>query len=365
MNPQPREKVDIRIQSRPDAFIGLMAVKESSTIHKSNDINDERVREEIFSYFLGKNVNKIDVADNAYNVFGESNSLIITNAKADGFSGISDCVNFSKRSLDIDYNPDNTEMEFKDNIPRRTSLHQNQNQPDTWLFEDIELDRSGIKTLRKQLPGQISSYIMTAFSIHPEQGLSLSKPLRINTANDFYVEIQMPTVVYEKDMIKIELFIYNFKDTLVNVYMRLNANSDEFQLQKETRQGKSSCTLQADNSTTHGWSTSDVKTVKKFEFYVQAIKAGTFDFTIQSSDDSNFGKYYSSSKLITILSKDEERGETKARFFDLRQHNFSSFYFTFENQNSKALKGSFGTAGFVAGNVIGPSMDVKKLKNSM
>lgn len=356
--------LEITVKSKVNSFVGLMAVKESSNFFNDNDINNDRVNSEILQYVLGEDISKTQAAERSYNIFSESNSFIITNADAKTFSKCS--VTSQARRVRSAIFEENNMENSEDNIERvKRSIPHDDEQPDTWLFENIEIDSTGQKTIERQVPDKISSYIMTAFSIDPEAGLSISKPVRINTGTNFHVEIHMPSVVFEKDTFKVELFIYNFKKKDTQVFMKLDNSLDEFNIFARKER---SCNSENENRGTHSWESSKTLNPDATEiihFYAQAVKSGDLVLKIRSSGDLGFSNYALSSKSVKVLSKDIERGETKAKFFDLRDHRFSSFYFPFDGQIQNALPGSTGVSGLVAGNIIGPSMDVKNLENTM
>lgn len=362
MKPQPREEVLIIVQSVSDAYIGLMAVKESSTILEGNRIDEQTVKNEILKYFLGKQIDSIALASSSQSTFDETNSFIITNANSSE-NAFEECQQGRSGFNFPDHSDHEISDDFEDNVPRRQALDdQNDNLSDTWIFENFIITNSyGQKALRKQLPAKATSYIMTAFSIHPDKGLSLSQPLRINTASDYVVEIHMPSRVFEKDMIKFDLFIFNFRHVDLDLNFEIDVNETELQIQKKQFEGNSCSLVEAESETIR--EKIPKNSMKKFEFYVRAMKSGQASLNVKSSLNHNSNQILSS-KSIEIMSKDDERGETKAKFFDLREHRFNAFYFSFAKPD-QFVPGSIISNVLVAGNVIGPSMNIDYLKNSV
>lgn len=104
--------------------------------------------------------------------------------------------------------------------------------PKTWFFDSLVVDESGKLTLTKTVPDEITSWTMTGFAIDPNEGLSIAEPEKLYVKKDFFIKLEAPTSVRMGEVVKLEVFVYNYLPTTENSQVivtlsRENEDSDD------------------------------------------------------------------------------------------------------------------------------------------
>lgn len=72
-------------------------------------------------------------------------------------------------------------------------IHVMHDPADTWLFMNISSGNDGRTTLHRRLPSDMTSWVMSAFSLDPVTGLGLTQPNRLlQSYKDFYITSELP-----------------------------------------------------------------------------------------------------------------------------------------------------------------------------
>lgn len=95
--------------------------------------------------------------------------------------------------------------------------------PDVWIDEHIFAMDSKID-FSKQLPDSVTSWRLSAFAVHPSEGLSFAEPRFINTFKKTYVEVDVPSIVRLGDVFKVSFMPVTQDSTLRNKYVKVSLN---------------------------------------------------------------------------------------------------------------------------------------------
>lgn len=88
--------------------------------------------------------------------------------------------------------------------------------PKTWFFDSFVVDGSGKSTLTKAVPSEITSWAMTGFSLDRNQGLAIADPKTLYVKKEFFIKLDAPTSVRMGEVLKLEVFVYNYLPTAQN-----------------------------------------------------------------------------------------------------------------------------------------------------
>lgn len=90
--------------------------------------------------------------------------------------------------------------------------------PESWLFEEIKLGRSGYKELDLTLPDSITTWNFMAVSLTPGKGVCVSKPLRREVEKQFFADVRLPYKATRLEEVKVKIAMYNYLDRDINIH---------------------------------------------------------------------------------------------------------------------------------------------------
>lgn len=93
--------------------------------------------------------------------------------------------------------------------------------PDVWIDEHIFAMDSKID-FSKQLPDSVTSWRLSAFAVHPTEGLSFAEPHFIKTLKQTYIEVDVPSIVRLGDVFKVSFMPVTHDSTLMNKYVKVS-----------------------------------------------------------------------------------------------------------------------------------------------
>lgn len=110
----------------------------------------------------------------------------------------------------------------------RPRLYLHEAVPPTWLFRDTQTKFNGIVTLREKAPDAITSYIVSAFALDDFYGLGVSQQsAKLQIFRPFFVSINLPaTGVKRKEAVAVEMIVFNYGDSDVTADVTLENNGD-------------------------------------------------------------------------------------------------------------------------------------------
>ncbi|XP_017860535.1 PREDICTED: uncharacterized protein LOC108612144 [Drosophila arizonae] len=149
---------------------------------------------------------------------------------------------------------------------------------DIWLFDSIDYTKSDWTTWHTTVPRSAVDWRMSAFSIHPETGITFlaPKPFKnVKTISDIYYTLKTPSTVQRGEEFEVTLLCTNWFSTKLRLDIKLRVTS-RFKLLE-------------DSENFRGWLTNKLVTVavnetKKTIYNLRALKRGkiTLYFTIHS-----------------------------------------------------------------------------------
>ncbi|XP_063878057.1 CD109 antigen-like isoform X2 [Scylla paramamosain] len=112
----------------------------------------------------------------------------------------------------------------------RPRLYLNQHVPPTWLFRDAETKFNGVVRLREKAPDAITSYMISAFAIDDLYGLGVTeRPTKLRVFRPFFVSMNLPAAgVVRGEAVAVEMVIFNYGDQQVTAQVTLENPNEDF-----------------------------------------------------------------------------------------------------------------------------------------
>lgn len=111
----------------------------------------------------------------------------------------------------------------------RPRVYLNQAVPPTWLFRDAQTTFNGVVTLREKAPDAITSYVISAFAIDDFFGLGVTKqPSKLQVFRPFFTSVHLPEAgVVRGEAVAVEMVVFNYGDEDLTADVTLdNAKGD-------------------------------------------------------------------------------------------------------------------------------------------
>ncbi|XP_052896680.1 thioester-containing protein 1 allele S3-like [Anopheles moucheti] len=82
--------------------------------------------------------------------------------------------------------------------------------PESWLWQNVTIGRSGTRTLIESVPDTITSWYLTAFSIDPVHGFGIiKKPIQFTTIQPFYIVESLPYSIKRGEAVELVFTLFN------------------------------------------------------------------------------------------------------------------------------------------------------------
>lgn len=88
---------------------------------------------------------------------------------------------------------------------------------------------NGLFNFKKMVPDSLTTWMLTGFSIHPENGLSITKaPLKICVQQQFHISLNLPYSVKRGEVVTIPCSIFNYLPKDIEAEVTLENENNEF-----------------------------------------------------------------------------------------------------------------------------------------
>ncbi|XP_053668194.1 thioester-containing protein 1 allele S3-like [Anopheles marshallii] len=185
---EPGQQIELQLSGRPGAYVGLAAHNKGSMYR--NEDND--------SFW--------DDIMRMYDGYGSN----VENVKVDKFHSLG---LFVRTFYDIKFNEAHDmaaryELQINEPIPKQESNVTSF--PESWLWENVSIGRSGVHKMNATVSDTITSWYLTAFSIDPEYGLDIiKKPIQFTTVQPFYIVDNLPHSIKRYEAVELQFTLFN------------------------------------------------------------------------------------------------------------------------------------------------------------
>lgn len=264
---QPGKDINIDVYTNPESYVGLVGVDQSVLLLKKNEgLSKEdafREMEEYQRHFHDGQIGSWSVEPRQYindyfRPFEYSDLILFTNAKQDIYRYVQRVYsqNFMKKghvhafaAASAGYAPPGMPISstpvFPEAFADRTMIMESDvadgavqmepprirtEFPETWLWEDIDVN-NGSLTLTRKVPDTITSWVITAFSLDSKTGLGLTKnPKSFKVFQPFFVSLNLPYSVKRGEVVAVPAVLFNYLDTDVTAELTLQNENGDFEL---------------------------------------------------------------------------------------------------------------------------------------
>ncbi|XP_030377047.1 CD109 antigen-like isoform X2 [Scaptodrosophila lebanonensis] len=241
---KPGSEVELEIKTAPNSFVGLIAVDQSVLLLGSNnDINKDS-----FSWRLGR-YDTSTPWQGGYSYYPGERTGVVTMTNANFFYNRTEPVYYAfgggsiqamrKTGLQNDMvlhsTPAHPESAlvgaaFAAGAPAQQAPTVRKNFVETWIFADIESTKSEVFKWVKAIPDTITSWVLSAFSLHPDKGLGVTdEQTKIKTFQPFFVSVRLPYSVKRGEVISVPALVFNYLPKSLDVEVSLDNPDDEYE----------------------------------------------------------------------------------------------------------------------------------------
>ncbi|XP_014676905.1 PREDICTED: CD109 antigen-like [Priapulus caudatus] len=270
---EPGNKVNLRINTAPDSFVGVLAVDQKvQLLRGGNDITKGQVLKDIRSYGFSQN----DYDDgpiwfnpggpvvmdrkkrsilwypwhwyssgNAWETFEEAKLAVLTDTF---IYGVPEPYDYTQR---VRFNASGgvvgttlrpaptfatsttrgspTSRPPAGSAGRRKAERVRSKFPETWLWTNSTAGADGIASIHTNVPDTITSWVASAFAMHETQGLGVAEEsAKITVSRPFFAQLDLPYSVVRGEEVYIRVLIFNYLDRDVDVVTTLENDGGKF-----------------------------------------------------------------------------------------------------------------------------------------
>ncbi|KAI4464831.1 macroglobulin / complement [Holotrichia oblita] len=272
---QPENDVDITVLSKPNAYVGILAVDQNiNTLRSGYDMSMDDIFNELERFdraitspysTIMKN-SKSDYfwkpgTSNNKDMFTDSGAVLITNSLVTkrrptlediylrpvsyGSSTVKPDLGFGLSFKPATRPPsDNGPFAFS-RIPRQVwdkpRVYLMQNIFDTWIFTNFSTSSEGKARIRRRVPNSLTNWLISGFTLDRVSGLKLmpqSKLLKVT--KQLAISIDLPKAVQRDEILAIPVVVYNNLNRDIDVKVTFYNNEQKFQFAEVSNQVNSS-----------------------------------------------------------------------------------------------------------------------------
>ncbi|XP_034235917.1 pregnancy zone protein-like isoform X2 [Thrips palmi] len=101
--------------------------------------------------------------------------------------------------------------------------------PETWLWENFNSGADGNVTLKRVVPDTITSWVVSALAVDPEQGLGLSDTTKLTVFRPFFATLNLPYSVIRGETVQVPVIVFNYMDEDTTATVTLDNEHGEFE----------------------------------------------------------------------------------------------------------------------------------------
>lgn len=242
---KPRTTFEMVLKSKEQAQVSLLAIDKSVTILATG--NDLEINDFVLSYSnYGSDVHALEYSFTNPRDCTEEDEILLIPIKSED-SGVQ-TAGVKDKTLTRIANMDEDENSKDQKEGRVTFIRSNF--PETWLYETVLMGNDATKALSITVPDTITTWIFTAFSLHPS-GIALAAPQQLVVKQDYFVKINLPYAGRVDEILTVDAIVFNFigdkKDVKTTVSFSVDGAGEKYEMierisNNQNCQGKNSKT---------------------------------------------------------------------------------------------------------------------------
>lgn len=225
---KPGEDVDIDVCANNQAFVGLLGVDKAVIVdNNENDLKLSEALHEKSNFFNATHRRQSGIRYYDRATFRNCSLQFITNID---YEMEFRCM-LKKRCIKKKKGPKGEITEFECVGEGGEDVVIREDFPETWIWESIcDDDFNGKRILKRKVPDSITEYVLTAFSIDPEVGLSiLNEPKILKVFQPFFVSIQLPYSIKRGETVIIPFTVFNYQDFSISAELIIQNEFNDYE----------------------------------------------------------------------------------------------------------------------------------------
>lgn len=277
----------MNFKGRDDSIIYLLAFdKRLSFLKDGNDITRKDV-EKTFADFEADNFHFIEDMKSWHDCTPEELKRVNDNRKlTTQQSGIDQKEMFDDDQV-VDLSEDAEEAEGieekQESVCYDEDCFMRKEFPETWIFEEFNIDENDEISKKFKVPDSLTTWKISAFSLHKRLGLAIAQPKELIVKNEFFMEMSLPYSIRFKEVLRLDVLVHNYNENKNNMNATVildNRKGTDYEFIKYT-ETSNVCSLTALNKTEEKRKVKiPYGQVKRASFYIRSkeIKDGFVDF---------------------------------------------------------------------------------------
>ncbi|XP_023225702.1 CD109 antigen-like isoform X2 [Centruroides sculpturatus] len=244
---QPDTTVEIRVETRPNALIGILAIdKESILLKSGNDISQNDVIKELETYDGGKehkywppwNQRKRKKrslwwlgSTSAAEIFEDSGVQVLTDGliyrfpKDDRYR--ENVIYIDDRTLNVPVQPPSA---LPDAPLEKQHVVLRKLYPDTWLWMNATAGNDGVAVISHSVPKALTTWVISAFSMSSTNGLGIQDTsAEIKVSQQFFIKMSLPYTVLKGESVAIQVVVFNYNSRPVKAEVTMVNSKNEYE----------------------------------------------------------------------------------------------------------------------------------------
>ncbi|CAG2173697.1 unnamed protein product [Oppiella nova] len=251
---EPGAQVAVRVNTKPDAWVGIVGVDQSVLLLKSgNDMTHKDVIQKLQTYdttgintFWGHNSSTAEQVFDNSGVVVVSNGFIYENevyslgpgersqsvrSQSIVWRSLHDsvkevCERSVSQSAPLDRQSQSKPTQTNVGISVKTRKHF----PETWLWTSMQTGSNGCAVIKSTIPDTITSWVISAFAMHIETGLGIAPtPSKVTVFRPFFIKLSLPYSIIRGETVAIEAIVFNYTTKPIQSEVVFDNKKQEFE----------------------------------------------------------------------------------------------------------------------------------------
>ncbi|XP_017476765.1 PREDICTED: alpha-2-macroglobulin-like protein 1 [Rhagoletis zephyria] len=234
---KPGEEVALRIKTTPHSFVGLLAVDQSVLLlGRNNDISQNDFSWRLSSYAT------YTPWQGGYSRYPGGHSGVVTLTNANYFYNYTaphtslvdnrfedlQALRVPEGAVSLAAKPASASAVESPTANKEIAVRTDFSE--TWIFVDIEDTQTQEFTWTKKIPDTITSWVVSGFALHPEQGLGVTTHTTdIVTFQPFFISVRLPYSVKRGEVINVPALVFNYLNKDLDVEITLDNTDGEYE----------------------------------------------------------------------------------------------------------------------------------------
>lgn len=260
----------MEFETEVDSKVYLMAFDKRLTyLRQGNEVTKRDVMDEVSVFQRKLNVDFEDLRtwhdctkEELHRVKNGRKGVVAHNTD---FTSSDDDDDFEEEPSDSDDDQSTSQSDSEDELLREYF-------PESWIFEEFEVS-SSMEKKNFKVPDSITSWIVSAFSMHDDVGIAVADSTEITVKNEFFIKVLSPFSVRFKEVLGLNILVYNYAESkeTITASVLLHNRKKEFQFVSYTKSGKT-CNPSFSDKETHTEANIEVPYmgVKKITIFIRS-----------------------------------------------------------------------------------------------